>query len=60
MDQTSKSRATITRLIKKLKETGKLQRIGSDKKGYWEITEDKSNSVTTGDTNYLGKRGGKN
>lgn len=27
----------VSRLIKKLKETGKIVRIGSDRKGYWEI-----------------------
>jgi predicted HTH transcriptional regulator len=50
--ETGKSRATITRLIKELKEKNKIQRIGSDKKGYWKIIEHDNNSVTIVDTNY--------
>jgi predicted HTH transcriptional regulator len=29
--------ATVKRGIKKLKEEGKIKRVGSDKTGYWEI-----------------------
>ena len=32
-----KSRATITRSIKKLRETRRIIRIGANKSGYWEI-----------------------
>jgi predicted HTH transcriptional regulator len=35
--ETGKSRATITRIIKELKESKKLKRVGSDKTGYWEL-----------------------
>jgi predicted HTH transcriptional regulator len=27
----------ISRIIKRLRESGKIVRIGSDRKGYWEI-----------------------
>lgn len=32
-----KSRPTITRTLKLLKEKGKIERVGSDKTGYWKI-----------------------
>ena len=35
----NKSRTTVMRNIKKLKELNKLTRIGSDKSGYWKIDE---------------------
>ena len=40
---TGKSRTTITRLIKELKQKNHLRRVGSDKKGYWEIIEHDKN-----------------
>jgi ATP-dependent DNA helicase RecG len=36
-DNLSTSRSTILREIKKLKEKGKLKRIGKEKDGYWEV-----------------------
>ena len=33
------SRKTVSKKIKQLKEKGAIVRIGSDKKGYWEITD---------------------
>ena len=33
------SRKTVSQKIKKLKERGVIVRVGSDKKGYWEITD---------------------
>ena len=36
---TGLSRATITRYIKKLKEDNKIERIGSDKSGYWKVID---------------------
>jgi predicted HTH transcriptional regulator len=38
----SVSRRTIQRNIVKLQEIGRLQRVGSDKSGYWEIISDES------------------
>jgi Predicted transcriptional regulator containing an HTH domain and an uncharacterized domain shared with the mammalian protein Schlafen len=37
--QTGKSAATISRIIKRLKESGRLERRGSNKKGYWVVKE---------------------
>jgi predicted HTH transcriptional regulator len=34
------SRATVRRHIKTLRESGKLYRIGSDKAGYWKVSEE--------------------
>ncbi len=34
-----KSRATVARTIKQLKEKGQIRRIGSDKTGYWEVLD---------------------
>lgn len=34
------SRKTIASRMKSLREKGIVQRVGSDKKGYWEIIED--------------------
>ena len=34
---TNKSRSTVARQIKQLKEQGKISRVGSDKTGHWEI-----------------------
>ena len=34
---TGKSRSTVLREIKKMKTTGTIKRIGSDRKGYWEV-----------------------
>ncbi len=39
MKMFSKSRRTITREIKKLKDDGVITRIGSNKTGYWEISK---------------------
>lgn len=39
-DKLTVSRKNIASRIKSLKEKGVIQRIGSDKKGYWEIIED--------------------
>jgi len=36
---TSLSERTITRELKKLKDSGKIRRVGSNKTGYWEIVE---------------------
>ncbi len=36
-EKTSRSRATIRRIIKQLKEENRIERIGSDKTGYWKI-----------------------
>ena len=33
------SRATVTRALAKLVEIGAIQRVGSDKSGYWEIVK---------------------
>ena len=38
-DKTGYSTATIKRHIQELKKMGKIERIGSDKTGYWEIIE---------------------
>ncbi len=35
--QIGKSRATVTRSLAKMVKKGLIQRIGSDKKGYWQI-----------------------
>ena len=40
-EKTGRSRATIKRMIKKLKQGGFILRIGSDKTGYWEIINEK-------------------
>lgn len=37
--ETGFSARRISRLIKKLRESGKIIRIGSDRKGYWKINE---------------------
>ena len=29
----------ISRIVKQLKDTGKIERIGSDRKGYWKINQ---------------------
>ena len=36
--KTGKSRSTITREIKKLSDLGRIKRVGSNKRGYWEVT----------------------
>ncbi len=36
---TNKSRSTVAREVKKLKENGVISRVGSDKSGYWQIIE---------------------
>ena len=33
-----KSKSTIVRNVDKLREKGLVERVGSDKKGYWKIT----------------------
>jgi ATP-dependent DNA helicase RecG len=37
VEKTGRSRATIKRMIKRLKQEGYIVRIGSDKTGYWKI-----------------------
>jgi predicted HTH transcriptional regulator len=37
VEKTGRSRATIKRIIKRLKQEGFIVRIGSDKTGYWKI-----------------------
>ena len=37
----NKSRRTIIRQVNELKEKGMVKRVGSDKKGHWEIIEGK-------------------
>ncbi len=37
MEQTKKSRPTITRALSELKEKGYIERVGSDKTGFWKI-----------------------
>ncbi|MDR1881814.1 MAG: Fic family protein [Prevotella sp.] len=37
VEKTGRSRATIKRMIKRLKQEGGISRIGSDKTGYWKI-----------------------
>ncbi|MCH5179632.1 MAG: HTH domain-containing protein [Erysipelotrichales bacterium] len=37
MEQLNKSRITILRSIKRLKDFGLIARVGSNKKGYWKI-----------------------
>jgi Fic family protein len=37
VEKTGRSRATIKRMIKRLKQEGVISRIGSDKTGYWKI-----------------------
>ena len=37
--KTGFSARKISRIIKKLRESGKIIRIGSDRKGYWKINE---------------------
>ena len=39
-EKLNKNRSTIMRNIKKLKELGIIQRVGSDKDGYWDILND--------------------
>jgi Fic family protein len=39
VEQTGRSRATIKRMVKRLKEEGYISRIGSDKSGYWKINQ---------------------
>ena len=36
----NKSRRTVTRIIKGLRESGKIQRVGSDKTGHWMVNKD--------------------
>ena len=36
-EETGLSARTISRVIRKLRETGVIRRVGSDKTGYWEI-----------------------
>lgn len=40
---TKKHRATIIRALNKLKEKGLIERVGSDKSGYWKINSDLNN-----------------
>lgn len=42
--KTGFSTRKISRIIKRLRESEKITRIGSDRKGYWEITNGKRNS----------------
>ena len=35
--------ATVKRHIKKLKDAGKIERVGSDKTGHWKVKEDHNN-----------------
>jgi Fic family protein len=37
VEKTGRSRATIKRMIKRLKQEGYISRIGSDKAGYWKV-----------------------
>ncbi|MDR1022054.1 MAG: winged helix-turn-helix domain-containing protein [Prevotellaceae bacterium] len=37
VEKTGRSRATVKRMIKRLKQASYISRIGSDKTGYWEI-----------------------
>ena len=37
VEKTGRSRATIKRMIKRLKQEGFISRIGSDKTGYWKV-----------------------
>jgi Fic family protein len=37
VEKTGRSRATIKRMIKRLKQEGYISRIGSDKTGYWKV-----------------------
>jgi len=37
VDKTGRHRATIARKLKMLKDTGRIERIGSDRDGYWKI-----------------------
>jgi predicted HTH transcriptional regulator len=37
VSMTGRSRATIKRMIKRLKQRGYITRMGSDKSGYWKI-----------------------
>ena len=36
---TNVSRRTVTRNLDKLKGLGRIKRVGSDKSGYWEVSE---------------------
>ncbi len=36
-EKIGKSRATVTRLLSKLVDEGKIKRVGSNKTGYWEV-----------------------
>ena len=36
-EKTGFSTRKISRIIKQLRESGKITRVGSDRKGYWEI-----------------------
>ncbi|MDR2814052.1 MAG: MarR family transcriptional regulator [Prevotellaceae bacterium] len=38
VEKTGRSRATIKRMVKRLKQEGFIARVGSDKTGYWRIT----------------------
>lgn len=38
-DRIGKDIRTIARAIKRLQESGRLKRVGSDKTGHWEISE---------------------
>ena len=44
----SVSRITIIRDIEKLKEKGKIKRIGPDKGGHWELTTNKKQETAAG------------
>lgn len=43
-EQMNVSRKTVASLLKKLKENGTIERVGSDRKGYWKIIKAKENS----------------
>lgn len=38
-EQMDISTRKVSRLIKELKERGKIKRVGSDRKGYWKIIQ---------------------
>ena len=37
MQETGIAPATLSRIVKRLKDIGQLVRVGSDKAGYWEL-----------------------
>ena len=44
-DRLGLSRKTVSKHIKELKESGMIERVGSDRKGYWKIIKTEENGL---------------